>query len=102
MRRDARGAGHGPERDLGRQAGSAIAFAFAVLLHGIVGFFYVFSGLLAPAWAVLALVAVWVALAVVIWRWRRRGAVVLAVPFVAAAVWGCTMFLGDRVLGWTA
>lgn len=93
---------HGPERELGRQAGSAIAFAFAGLLHAVVAFFYFFSGLLAPAWAALVLVAVWVGLAVVIWRWRRRGAIVLAVPFVAATIWGITMYLGDRLLGWTA
>lgn len=94
--------GHGPERDLGRQAGSAVAFAFAVLLHGLVGIFYISSGLVAPGWAVLVLVAVWLGLAVLVWRWRRRGPVVLAVPFAAAALWWLAVTLGDQLLGWTA
>lgn len=102
MSRDARRAGHGPERDLGRQAGSAIAFAFAMLLHGLVGIFYISSGLVAPGWAVLVLVAIWIGLGVLLWRWRRRGAVVLTVPFVAAAIWFLVVTAGEQLLGWTA
>lgn len=98
MRRE----GPEPVRDLGRQAGAGIAFAFAVLLHALVGFFYVFSGLVTPAWAALVLVALWVALGVLLWRWRRRGPVVLAIPFVAAGLWWIAITAGDRLLGWTA
>jgi hypothetical protein len=94
--------GPDPHRDAGRRLGAGIAAAFAALLHGIVGIFYLGSGLVAPAWAVVALVAFWVALAVLIWRGRTRGPVVLAIPFVAAALWWLAITLGESFLGWTA
>ena len=94
--------GHGPERDLGRQAGSAIAFAFAVLLHGMVAILYLSSGLFAPGWAVLVLLLAWAAFAGLIWRWRRRGIVVLAVPFLAVGLLLLVATAGEHLLGWTA
>ncbi|MBW3620750.1 MAG: hypothetical protein KY461_10935 [Actinobacteria bacterium] len=68
----------------------------------MVGFLYLSSGLFAPGWAVLVLLLAWAALAWLIWRWRRRGIVVLAIPFVAVALLLLVATAGDRLLGWTA
>lgn len=88
--------------DAAARLAGGIGMVVGAGLHLAVGLFYAASGLLAPGWAVLALGAVWVALAVVLWRNRRRPTVTLAVPFVAAAVWFVTMRAGEALLGWTA
>ena len=65
--------------------------------------FYVASGLAAPLWAVVLLLALWLALLVLAIRsFTRRPWLVLALPFVAAAVWWLTMTLGESLLGWQA
>ncbi|MCC5947638.1 MAG: hypothetical protein JJT89_04205 [Nitriliruptoraceae bacterium] len=79
-----------------------IALGAATLMHLTVGLFVWFTGLLAPMPVALALVALWVALAVTIWRWhRRRPLWTLVVPFAMAGVWFATITLGDQLLGWT-
>ncbi|MGH8946072.1 MAG: hypothetical protein ACRDVL_07985 [Acidimicrobiia bacterium] len=71
--------------------------------HLVAGFFYLGAGLLAPLYAVAALLAVWVVLlALAIWQWRRRPWWVLVTPFVAGAIWFGVLTLGDIFLGWTA
>lgn len=71
-------------------------------LFGVLPFF-VAAGLAAPLWAVVLLLAFWLVLLVVaIRRFTRRPWLVLALPFVAAAVWWLTMTLGESVLGWQA
>ncbi|MDX1659482.1 MAG: hypothetical protein R3343_11730 [Nitriliruptorales bacterium] len=92
----------GQAKETGERLARHIALGFGVLMHLMVGAFYLGSGLLAPPWAVLVLWAVWLLLAGVMWKERRRVVVVLAMPFVAAAVWGIVMWLGDTFLGWTA
>lgn len=64
---------------------------------------YSVSGLVAPPWAVVLLLIVWLVLAVVAVRvHRRRGAWSLLVPVAAVALWFAVLGLGDAVLGWTA
>ena len=61
------------------------------------------SALLAPGWAVAALLAVWQAHVAVGVRWFWRHPVrVLTLPFVASALWLVTMYVGDLFLGWSA
>lgn len=63
---------------------------------------YSASGLLAPLWAVVLLLVVWLALAVLAVRvHRRRGAWSLLVPVAAVALWVAVLGLGEAVLGWT-
>lgn len=64
---------------------------------------YASSGLLAPLWAVIVLVAVWAVLLVVaIMLLRRRPLLVPLVPIFAAAFWFGALSAGDAWLGWTA
>jgi hypothetical protein len=65
--------------------------------------FYVASGLAAPFWAIILLLAFWLALLTTAIRWFTRYPwPILAMPLVAAAVWWVTMTLGESVLGWQA
>lgn len=66
-------------------------------------FLYAASGLLAPAWAVVALLAVWLVLFALACRWwtpHPRRTVLL--PVLALAVWFGTITAGDIWLDWTA
>ena len=75
--------------------------AMAALL--VIGIFYVSAGLVAPLWAVIGLVIIWVSLVVVGLRWFRRHPLrVLVLPVVAVVVWFGVITLGERLLGWTA
>jgi hypothetical protein len=68
-----------------------------------VGFLYLASGLVAPAWAVVLLCLVWVGLLVLGVRWfMTRPLRVLALPFVAAALWFGLLTAGALLFGWTA
>jgi hypothetical protein len=52
--------------------GSRIAVAVGFLAHAVVGLFVLSSGLMMPAWAIVALAAVWaIALAMAIRRRHR-------------------------------
>lgn len=79
-----------------------IWFGSAVVLHLVIGFPYLFSGLLAPLWAVGILVAIWLALAVLLVRTRSNGPRDLWAPVLGAAVWLAVMGAGDNLLGWSA
>lgn len=73
------------------------------LLCTYVAFHYLMTGLLAPIPATVAMLVVWCAfLAGAIVLYRCRPAWVLAVPFVAMALWYAVLGLGDAYLGWTA
>ena len=74
-------------------------------LIGFLGtfFWYVASGLMAPGWAVIGLLVIWLALlALAIYLLRARPVWVLAVPVAAIAIWYAVMTAGDVFLGWTA
>lgn len=77
-----------------------IWFVLACLLHLVAGFFYISSGLIAPLWAVLLLIAIWLVLAVVLVRRRHTGARTLLIPVVAAATWFVAISAGEMFLGW--
>ncbi len=75
----------------------------ALALQLVVGYFVLASGLVAPLWAVLMLVVVWVVALIVGWRiWRSHPAVSVAVPVVTALIWLAVIFAGGQFLGWTA
>lgn len=64
---------------------------------------YAASGLVAPGWAVLLLLAIWVALLLVGLALRRRSpAWMLAVPVLDAAIWFGGVSAGEAFLNWTA
>jgi hypothetical protein len=66
-------------------------------------FFYVSSGLVAPGWAILVLLAVWLFLLVVSIQLlrQRRPLWVLPVPIVAFLFWFAALSAGETWLGWT-
>lgn len=69
----------------------------------VIGFFYLASGLVAPLWAVVVLMVIWIGLVVVGIVWFRPHPLrVLVLPVAAAAIWWTVITLGDRLLGWTA
>ncbi len=69
----------------------------------VTAFLYFFSGLLAPLWAVLVLVAFWVVLFVLACRWFGTHPVrVFWLPLLAAVVWFAALNAGGAWLGWTA
>jgi hypothetical protein len=89
--------------DVGREAASVVAGVAGTLLHLAIGVFVLSSGLLAPWWAVVALVALWGVLWVPIVRWRRDHPFrTMLVPFAMAAIWWAAITAGDTWLGWTA
>ena len=88
--------------DAGRRLAGLIGFAFGCLLHVVVGVFVFSSGLVAPAWAVTVLIAVWLVGAWLLWRWRRRPGWALLVPVATATVWFLVISAGGAWLGWSA
>lgn len=65
--------------------------------------FYISSGLAAPLWAIIVLLAFWLLLMVTGIRWfTTRPWLVLLFPVVAFAVWFAAITLGEQVLGWQA
>ncbi|MEU8001430.1 hypothetical protein AB0B66_09750 [Catellatospora sp. NPDC049111] len=74
-----------------------------VVAHVVLLPYYLASGLVAPLWAVIVLVAVWAALGVLAIRWwRSRPFLVPLVPVIAVAVWFAGISAGEAWLGWTA
>ena len=72
-------------------------------LLGMVGIFVFASTLIAPAWAVVVMGAIWLGAAVWAWlRWRRSMFAPLLAAVVVGAVWILAVNLGDVLLGWTA
>jgi hypothetical protein len=87
----------------GGSAGGTVAAATGMVLMLVLLPVFLASGLLAPAWAVAALTAGWVALLATGVMWfRRRPWRVLVLPFVAAALWLAVMYVGGVFLGWSA
>ncbi len=65
--------------------------------------FYAASGLLAPGWAVVLLLLVWLALLVLAIRllYRRQPAGVAVIAVVAWLIWFGALSAGEAWLGWT-
>lgn len=66
-------------------------------------FLYAASGLLAPWWAVVLLLLVWVALLVLacLW-WTPHPRAVVGVAVLALVLWFAVMTAGGAWLGWSA
>jgi hypothetical protein len=65
--------------------------------------FYLASGLVAPLWAIVLLLLLWVTMVYVGWRLRRTYPYLLLVmPVAAMAIWFATLSAGEAWLGWTA
>jgi hypothetical protein len=78
-------------------AGLGIALMMAMLP------FYLASGLMAPMWAIIVLLLIWVTLFGLALHWFRRHPVrVLMLPLLAAGIWFGAMYAGEGLLGWTA
>ncbi|GAA2630041.1 hypothetical protein GCM10010399_72390 [Dactylosporangium fulvum] len=74
---------------------------FAAHLATVV--WYAASGLLAPGWAVVLLLVIWVGMTVFALRLVRgeRPLWTLAVPVLDAAIWFGVLSFGEAALGWT-
>lgn len=80
-----------------------VVAALGMLLLLVALPFYLASGLMAPLWAIVVLLMVWVVLFVLGIRWFARHPYrVLVLPVVAAAIWFAAMTAGEALLGWTA
>jgi hypothetical protein len=80
-----------------------IAWWVGLVAHLGMGIWYAASGLVAPAWAVVGLLAIWIALLLVGLRLRtRRPWLMLLVPVAAIAIWVAVVSAGDAFLNWTA
>jgi hypothetical protein len=87
----------------GRTKVSYVLAAVALAVMVALAPFYFASGLMAPGWAVGVLIVIWIALFVLGCLWiRRKPLWVIALPFVAAAIWLGGMSAGGAWLGWTA
>jgi len=86
--------------DRGLRIAAAVVAAVGMLEVGV---FYLAAGLVAPAWAIVVLWIVWLALAAYGLRLARAGSyLVLAVPVLAGVIWYLALTTGERVLGWQA
>lgn len=85
-----------------RIAGHVVAGLGTALLVATLPF-YLAAGLMAPLWAVLVLLLVWLALFTMAIRWfRPHPWWVPGLPLAAITVWLLVMYAGERFLGWTA
>src|SRR5690349_12469502 len=74
-----------------------------VLGHLATLVWYMASGLVAPGWAVIVLLVIWLALfAVAIYLLRNRPRWTPVIPVVAVAIWFAGISAGEAWLGWTA
>ncbi len=80
----------------------SIWFGVALVLQAATAFFYLASGLLAPAPALIPLWLFWGALTFTLIRWRHKGRLTIAVPLATIALWFGYLTLGEQVFGWTA
>lgn len=80
-----------------------VAWWVGLIGHLAVLPWYAVSGLLAPPWAVVGLLAIWAVLLLVGLRLRTsRPLWMLAIPALDVAIWFGVMAAGDAFLGWTA
>lgn len=87
----------------GPGTGPLVVGVLSGLAHLVPGYFMLVSGLVAPLWAIVMMLAIWVVLAVVLVRMVRAGSwLTPLIPIIAMAIWWGTIMLGGNVLGWTA
>jgi hypothetical protein len=74
-----------------------------VAAHLAVGVWYFVSGLVAPTWAVIVLLAVWAGLSALIPRLNKtHPAWILAIPIFEALFWFAFISAGKAFWHWTA
>ncbi len=97
------GAGHtGAMTTMSRRVPVAAGWVGLVLML-VPLYWFIASGLLAPLWAIVALLALWTgALLWAIRSRRRRPWMVLALPFALMVFWIAFISAGEAWLGWTA
>lgn len=84
-----------------RAVGPLVVAAVSGVVHLVVGYFYLVSGLVAPLWAVLLLLVWWVVLAWLLLRLALRGSWwTPAVPLVAIVTWLAVLSVGGAFLDW--
>ena len=90
---------------MARDARTVVVHGLAILALAallVLAPFFFASGLLAPGWAVVTFVTIWLVLFVAgCWWVRRHPLRVVPLPLVAAAVWFGGMSAGEAWLGWT-
>jgi hypothetical protein len=90
---------------MARDARTVVAYGLGIVaLAGLVVLapFFFASGLLAPGWAVVTFVGIWLVLFVLGCLWiRRRPVRVIPLPILAVAVWFGGISAGEAWLGWT-
>jgi hypothetical protein len=80
-----------------------LAVIVGVVGHLVALVWYAASGLVAPVWGVVVLLAVWVVLAVALWRLaRRRSGWSAGIPVIDAAFWLAFIEAGAAIFDWTA
>jgi hypothetical protein len=82
--------------------GSRVAVVAGFALHAVVGALVIASGLVMPAWAIVALAAVWVVALVAAIRQRHRPLFALLTPVLTFGIWYVTGWAGETYLSWTA
>jgi len=81
---------------------AAVAFWIALLVHLVIGFFYLVSGLVVPMPPLLLMWAWWLVLLAVLILKRGIPRVLVGIPVVALGSWFLILWFGGRYLGWTA
>lgn len=83
---------------------TAALLILSILLHAGVGFVYVVSGLVAPLWGVLLLVALWLAMSVFLVRALRKNDPwrAMAAPVAGAVLWFAVVQGLGTLFDWTA
>ena len=85
-----------------RQLVTYIAAGVAMVAMLVIAPFFLAAGLMAPLWAIVGLVVIWLVLFVLGCVWfRRRPLWTLPLPVLAALIWFGTMSAGEAWLGWT-
>ena len=75
----------------------------SAVLMVLVGFLYLFSGLLVPVGVVPLLWLLWLGhLVLVIRQWKKRPWVVISAPLLSYFLWLAAIQLGSALFGWTA
>jgi hypothetical protein len=78
---------------------ASMVAAVGLAAQALVSLLWLPLGLVAPPWAVIALLVAWAALLAV--RQRRRPLVVLTAPAATAALAAGLLYVGGTFLGWT-
>lgn len=80
-----------------------LAVIVGIAGHLVALVWFAASGLVAPPWAVVVLLAVWVGLTVALWRLvRRKSGWSAGIPVIDAAFWLAFIEAGSALFDWTA